>query len=448
MRERVDEGKAILETVGSAHADLLASSTFTQLGAHLGRVTGLTEGDVGLQVAIEALDVSASSLDRNRVLRLSEAAEEVLAARPDVLDDPHLRDDLVAAMLQVDARSAALVHATEANETDLTLASTALDLVTTVRERGLRTVVMPLIAAQGDASLEDLRSKRTGVMLKLGEELLPQLELSEMDRALRDGAAHEDFWIEGDDIVLERGTLRLTAEELVDRVLAVSEFFTGLLRGVLVTMARTGRALPEVAHLPPRLRLEVARYLLAVQGITDVRLKHTDDRAIIDASGEVVSWPSMVAALTPLLPAEISVLEGNFRTNAAAIIHGRAELGPYRTYANRNRDQGPECCSNLLALMPVFAATRFDGRNPFDDDQWLGAAIHLVSAHPEDLPLLERIRRGRRARDLAALAGASTEPIDALLARTRDPQGGYRPTTLDKLRLAPLPTSNSFPRRS
>lgn len=443
MSEQVDAGVPLLEVLGATHADPTSSSAFPQLGERLAQVTGLPEGDIGLQITIEGLDVAASSLDRERVLRLSSAAEKALASRQDVLDDPDLRDDLLAAILQVETRTAALTKAIEADETDLTLASTALDLVTTLRERGLKVVVVPLLAALGEMSLEDLRRKKTGAVLHLGERLIPELELSGLDRTLRDGGAHEDFRIDQDLIVLDRGNLSLTAEELADRVLAVAEYFTGILRGVLVTMASTGRTLPEPNQLPPRLRLEVIRYLLSVQGVTEPTLQYEGDRATIQALGDVSSWPTLVAAITPLLPPSTTTLEATFRTHAGFTHHGRADLEAYRTFATRDPEEQPYCCSNLLACMPVFAATRLDGQNPLDDDGWLRAAVHLVSEHMQEESLLERLRRGRRARDLAVLAGVPTDPIDVLLARTRQTQEMSAPTTLKGLRLSPLPNSGT-----
>lgn len=441
MSEQVDAGIPLLETLGAAHADPTSSATFTQLGGRVAQATGLPEGDIGLQITIEGLDVSTSSLDRQRVLRLSGVAEKVLARKPDVLDDTDLRDELLAALLQVDARGAALNNAVEGGETDLTLVSTALALVTTVRERGLKIVVMPLVTALGEVSLENLRRKKTGAVLRLAQRLIPELELSELDRTLRDGGAHEDFRIDGNVIIFNRGTLRLTAEEVADRVLAVTEYFTGIVRGVLVTMAKTGRTLPEPSQLPPRLRLEVIRYLLSVQGVTEPQLQNEGDRAALEAVGEVFSWPTLVAAITPLLPPETDTLEATLRTSTGSTHHGRAHLEAYRTFATRDPEEQPYCCSNMLACMPVFAATRYDGQNPLDDDGWLGAAVHLVSEHMKDESLLERLRRGRRARDLAALAGVPTDSIDAMLARTRQTQEVPATNTLKGLRLAPLPNS-------
>lgn len=447
VREQVDAGVPLLEALGSTHAGPTSSTPITQLGERLAQVTGLPEGDIGLHVTIEGLDVAASSLDRERVLRLSSATERILAGFPDVLDDPNLRNDLLAAILLIETRSAALTNAIEADETDMTLASKALDLVTTVRERGLKVVVMPLLAALEEVTLEDLRSKKTGAILNLGEKLIPELELSGLDRTLRDGGAHEDFRINQDLIVLDRGNLSLTAEELADRVLAVTEYFTGILRGVLVTMASTDRTLPEPNQLPPRLRLEVIRYLLSVQGVTEPSLQYEGERATLQALGDVSSWPTLVAAIAPLLPPSTATLEANFRTTTGTIHHGRAYLGAYRAFATRNPQEQPYCCSNVLACMPVFAATQFDGQNPLDDDGWLGVTVHLVSEHTPDESLLERLRRGRRARDLAALAGVPTDLIDALLARTRQTQEVSAPATPKGLRLAPLPKSARAPKR-
>lgn len=445
--EQVDAGVPLLEALGSTHAEPTSLTTFTEVGQRLAHATGLPEGDIGLQVTIEGLDVAASSLDRERVLRLSSAAEKVLSGRPDVIDDSQLRSDLLAALMLVETRAVALTSAIEANEIDLTLVSRSLDLVTTVRERGLKVVVMPLLAAIGEGSLEDLRRKKTGAVLLHGERLIPELELSGLDRTLRDGGAHEDFRIDQDLIVLDRGNLSLTAEELADRVLAVTEYFTGILRGVLVTMASTNRTLPEPNQLPLRLQLEVIRYLLSVQGVTEPKLQYEGNRAILQGLGEVSSWTTLVAALDPLLPPSTTTLEATFRTNTGSTHHGRADLEAYRTFATRKPEEQPACCSNILACMPVFAATRFNGQNPFDDDSWLRAATHLVSEHKQDEPLLERLRRGRKARDFAALASAPTDPIDALLTRTRKVQGMSATTTLKGLRLAPLPNSTTPTKR-
>lgn len=441
VSEQAEAGVSLLETLGAAHADPVSLNSFAHHGRRLAQVTGLPEGDIGLLIAIEGLDVATSSLDRQRVLRLTDVAEKALAKDPRGLDDIDLRDEMLAALLQVDARVAALSNAIESEESDLTLVSTALDLVTTVRERGLKVAMMPLIAARGELSLSDLRQKKTGEVLKLAERLFPELELAELDRSLRDGAAHGDFRIEKDLIVFDRGTLRLTAEELADRILAVTEYFTGTIRGVLVTMARTGRTLPEPSQLPPRLRLEVMRYLLSIQGITESTFKYQEDRAILEAVGEVASWSTLVAAVTPLLPPSTMTLEASFTTSSGPSHHGWANVDAFRSFADRDPGVEPYCCTNALACMPVLAATRFDGQNPLDDDSWLKLAIHLVSEHFADESLLVRLRRGKRACDLAALADVPTGPIEALLTRTRKTQEWPATTVLRSLRYAPLPNS-------
>lgn len=422
LKRSVEEGMSPLEAMGRDHAGMLGVGSLQDLQQRVVRVTGLPGQDFSLHLAIEGLDIAAASLDRERYLRLSEAASTLLEGREEILDDADVLEGVQVALLLTEARQATLLAAIEAEEDDLTLTGLALDLVKTVRERGLRAVLVPLVAAALCDSIERVGDMGSGSLLKRASAHIPELELDGLDRLLRDSAAHEDYHVENGLIVLDQGRVRLTPDELLDRVLEVWEFFTGMARGLFISAARAGMPLPEVDRLPPRVQFELVRYFTGLHGLGHVNFEIQGRVAALSGVGMVHSWPGLVAALSPLISEEVLTLEGRFEDSNGDVIYGCAELEAYRALSSERPEQ-PGCCAQLLKFLPVFASTRYEDTSPIDAQEWLSVAVHVVCEHVDAVPLIDRLRRGREVLQRATQAGVDTRPIKLLLARMRNVGG-------------------------
>ncbi|AXH95981.1 hypothetical protein DV701_07445 [Ornithinimicrobium avium] len=434
------EELSAFEALGLDHHRGLSRGPLSGLGEGLKEVTGLPGDDVGLHVAIEGLDLASSLVDRRRYLRLCHAVEELLLACEDVLDHSATLLELQVALLQVGARQATFATAVESGEDDLTLTGLALDLVKSVRERGLRAALIPILAAVTGEPVENIWRWRTGRLLKEATARVPQLELDVMDRVLRDSSAHEDYGFEDGEVLLQGGSVRLTTDELLDRVLEVLEFFTGMTRGILVALLRSGRPLPAVERMPRRARSELIRYFAGLHGLRDVELEQTHGTVRLSAVGSLTSWPGLVGAIFPLLSNDAVTLEGRFRAPDGRDAQATADLDAYRA-TMLQRHEEPECCAELLKFLPLFATTQYEGDHLLGDQDWLNVATHLVSAHVDDLSLIERLRRGKEVMARASQAGADARPIGELMARVRN-LGSAQGASRAKLWQVPLSGSS------
>lgn len=412
----VAQERNLAEVLGADHSELVGDSDFRSMGGRLGSILGLPGADVAFHYAIESIDVTATCLDQARVLEISQIVEGLLSASRTALEDRSFQLDLVAASLIVESRSDQLLRSATSDESNFVVVQNALDLAAAIRERGLKTVVALLLAAEGVVPYGKSSTWPPGKVLKTGaDSLRPRLGLSTLDRSLRDAVAHQDFSTDGDWVMLDRGNTRLTADEFLDRVLAALEVHQGILRGIFLAMSSAGIQLPAVTELPPRLRLEIIRYFLALNGVQEVHIAYDGSVARLNGQGKCTNWPATAAGITTVLPDGIDKLEIRLRVGDE-LVHGTAELAAYRDWHSEHDITIDD--ASLFQFLNVCAATRLDGHNPLPAEVWANSALH-VSAQRDDDSLAARVRRVMKVRDLARAADVPTDAIEGLLKRLR-----------------------------
>lgn len=433
LSEQLQE-RPLMEVLGGDHG-VTAGESFTDMVAGLGPKLGLTGDDIGLQIAIDAVDVATAALDRVRVLEVSDYVAGLLKDRSEVLEDHDWRTELLAAILTVDSRANTFVQVTESDEHDLIVVQKALDLMVTVRERGLRAGVAALLVAGGHASFEELSVQSVGPMLKAGERHLPGLRLDQLSRAVRDAGAHQDFQMDREAVLLDRGRSRFTVDEFIDQVLAGLELHQGIMRGIYVAMTESGVGLPSRAELSSRERLDVVRYMLAAAGVRDVDMSYDGPTVKITGRGDSLPWASVVAGIADILPKDVEMVALEL-TGDRQTLHGTAQLDAYRQL--QPGDDPTRSDTELLRFLRATSVTRFAGQTPLEAQVWINIATHMSNERDGD-SLADRVRRVISIRDVAREAAVDTAAIETLLAGLRSL--GAPPTAGAHARLAfaPLP---------
>jgi hypothetical protein len=252
--------------------------------------------------------------------------------------------------------------------------------------------------------------------MKSADGALPELGLSDLDRTLRNAGAHEDFEIQDGLLLLDGGKVTMAPDVFVDGVLQFLELYVGIQRGVLLAMARHGKPYPTSADLSRSDRLGVCEYMLVTTGLTEIRLTQGSGTFTIEATGTCRNWTTTVAALSAVLPAEVAGV--CLRSDAGgSVLTASAELQPYRDFQSQGGSVDKD--SRQLALMAAVAATREEGRCPWDANFWTGIATTVSAPRGIEDFLADRVRRVLAVRTLTRRAGVDSSGIDHVLSALR-----------------------------
>lgn len=407
-----------MQTLAMDHTGDGATRDLDEIGRELAARLGLgAQTDLGVSIVADVLDVMAEAcLDRLRYDELAEVASTQLGQQTEVLGDESARRDMVDDMLRMNAKASRLLQAIEDDETELTIVGEALGLLLVLRERCLRHSLAVLLATDKESAYGSMRQQRSGELMKRADRAFPELRLSDLDRNLRNAGAHEDFEVQDGLLLLDGGKVTMDPDDFVDGVLQFLEVYVGIQRGVLVAMAQHGKPYPTSADLSRNDRLGICEYMLVTTGLTGVRLTQDSDNLTIEATGRCRNWSTTVAALTAVLPAEIATVALRSDANGS-IVSASAELQPYRDF--QSQDDSVDKDSRQMALMGAIAATREEGRCPWDADMWTGIATAVSASRGIDDFLADRVRRVLAVRSLARRAGLNPRGIDLVLSVLR-----------------------------
>lgn len=243
------------------------------------RITGEAESPQGLGVGLALLVAGSSGqFDDDRFWEVAGRGYEVLIRDMDrlraVVESPSWIPDLnEAAVRHLDAgigQDAAFRAARNLRQEVRTLMDVGHSLVEISGKRLVATLLC--IRPGKEADYEKTRNQDAGALLNRAAQDKQLATLLEgIDRVLRIARAHEDFHVDGDEVVLKsRGAEleRLSAHELVDRILAGNESMTALELGLVCALAKAGVSLEQLDSfsqmgLEP---LAPARFLLASSG--------------------------------------------------------------------------------------------------------------------------------------------------------------------------------------
>jgi hypothetical protein len=329
-------------------------------------------------------------LDEERFRRIARDAYEVFVCRPDRLlrlaQDPTLVDDIHdAARRGYDAVVTAQAVLAAARD-DRRAIRAVLALAHELLEGPGKRYVAALLAVAGQRGYQAVRRQDAGALLQQASQqssLVPLLD--GLDIALRDAKAHEDYLIEGDELILtDHGARRpntpaIPGLVLLDRVLTALEtlqalFFalTAAAAGIDITLIDT----TDYSHLEMAEK-DVVAMLLAVQSSwTDVTVEFQGDTLRIAATGEPpLQALRPVAVLVPHLPERVTRLELTVHTKTGQrLLTGPIE--PWRRY-NASADWEKqlhfiECCGRW----------QVDGKATFEQEliRRLAATLALEQA--------------------------------------------------------------------
>jgi hypothetical protein len=344
-------------------------------------------------------------LDEQRFRRIAHDAYGVFVGRSDRLlrlaQDPTLVDDIHDASRRgYDAIVTAQAVLAAARD-DRRAIRAVLALAHELLEGPGKRYVAALLAVACQRSYQALRRQDAGALLQQASQqpsLVPLLD--GLDIALRHAKAHEDYLIEGDELILtDHGVRRpntptIPGLVLLDRVLTALEtlqalFFalTAAAAGIDITLIDT----TDYSHLDMTDE-DILAMLLAMQSSwTDATVEFHGDTLRAAATGELPAQPLRpVAVLVPHLPERVSQLELTVRTNTG----GRLLAGPIEPWRRYNASVDwdkqvhfIECCGRW----------HLDGKATFEQDlvRRLAATLALERAavgYPASVKPLRQLR--------------------------------------------------------
>ena len=344
-------------------------------------------------------------LDQQRFRQLARDAHALLTQQPGrlqqlVQDDVLVKDMEDAVRRGYDAAiTAQAVLAAAGNDRQAIRA--LLALAHELLEGPGKRQVAALLAVAGRRSYQHLRRDDAGALLQQASQqpsLAPLLD--GLDIALRDAKAHEDYLIEGDELILtDRGIRRpntppIPGLVLVDRVLTALETIQALFFALAAAAAKVDVMLVDAldySHFDMADE-DVLAMLLGLQSWTDVTVEIDEGTLRAVASGEFPA-PSLrpVAILVPHLPEPITQLELTLHTSSGL----RLLAGPTEPWRRYNESTGWE---KQLDFVECCRRWHLDGRPAFDQDQvrlWAArqALEHAAAGYPACVKPLRRLHR-------------------------------------------------------
>ncbi|MCB5993185.1 hypothetical protein [Janibacter melonis] len=404
--------------LAASHAGLIGGRSFTELQDGLAPALGLPPGDIGLQIAISAIDASVEHLDAERLIGLSDSVESALEGPLDADAVAAFSGDLHVSEALLGASLVTVQNAISDEEDDVVVVGRALDLAKVVRERGLRTCLALLKAQLTETPYESARAEGVGLLLRDAPKYVPSVALSGVNRALRDADGHQDYGVAEGAVLLQHGAQRLTFDAFIDAVLGEVETYQGIARGILLTLLKAGHSLPGPETWSPRARRELVQYLCEFAGLSDADLDIGGELAVISGSssvGEDVDTMPLVMALVGFLPPSTQILRIVVGVDTG-VSETTASLDEFRAWTRE--DPGKDHAARL-SFLAVCAATRVDGACPLSAEKWVGLAHSAIVENPdEDLPT--KLRKLQQVRRLARAASVATTGIDQLAAALRE----------------------------
>jgi hypothetical protein len=285
-------------------------------------------------------------LDEERFRRIARDAYAVFVGRSDQLlrlaQDQTLVDDIHDAVRRgYDAIVTAQAILAAARD-DRRAIRAVLALAHELLEGPGKRYVAALLAVAGQRSYQALRRQDAGALLQQASQqptLVPLLD--GLDIALRHAKAHEDYLIEGDELILtDHGVRRLNTPAipglvLLDRVLTALETVQALFFALTAAAAAIDITLVDTVDYShfDMAEEDVIAMLLAVQSSwTDVIVEFHGDTLRVAATGDLPAQPLRpVAVLVPHLLERVTRLELTVHTKTGhRLLTGPIE--PWRRY--------------------------------------------------------------------------------------------------------------------
>ena len=394
-------------------------------------------------------------LDQQRFRQLARDAHALLTQQPGrlqqlVQDDVLVEDMEDAVRRGYDAAiTAQAVLAAAGNDRQAIRA--LLALAHELLEGPGKRQVAALLAVAGRRSYQHLRRDDAGALLQQASQQ-PSLAplLGGLDIALRDAKAHEDYLIEGDELILtDRGIRRpntppIPGLVLVDRVLTAVETIQALFFALAGAAAKVDVMLVDTldySHFDMADE-DVFAMLLGLQSWTDVAVEIDEGTLRAVASGELPDQSLRpVAILVPHLPEPITQLELTLHTSSGL----RLLAGPTEPWRRYNGSTGWE---KQLDFVECCRHWNLDGRPAFDQDQvrlWAArqALENAAAGYPtcvKPIRQLHRLAQRLQDDDLASdLRELTTYARNASMGLAPEDEGSDVVSRLQRWALANVP---------
>lgn len=413
--EGISPGELLPSLAAAAAADEVASggglADLLALDAAGGRiytsVTGDPRAPAGVGVGLRLATVAAeTTLDIDRLMNVASKTYTALAAGADAFRaltaTPVWRQAQQEALDELFELSVTSAAMTAVAITDRMTVDSLLQAVHRLVEGPAQHLLATLLAVARRRNYAKLLHNDAAAVLTQVEQAGYGSLIEGLRQDLRHAAAHRDFRVDADTVVL--GPTRaevtlLSSREFIDVVLAAQESLIALLVGTLCALSALGieAAESDTGGLPPWAVANGVgvRTILAMAGWTDVEAELVESELHIEGVGDLGESPgALVAALLP------GVDPGARRLTLVANVGGAtrtlvADLEPLRLYKTMPEDDEREA----QFLLAVRSCT-VDGLPLISDDEvgrWFLAKTQLAI----QAPIPEAVARMRSLMRLA-----------------------------------------------
>lgn len=410
--EGVSPGELLPSLAAAAAADEVANgggaADLLGLDVAGGRIytsiTGEANAPVGIGVGLRLATVVADvTLDIGRLMDVAAKTYTALAAAPDALRGltatavwEQAQKEAIDELFELGITSAAMAAAAV---TDRMTVDALLQAVHRMVEGPAQHLLATLLGVARRRDYSKLMKGDAAALLTLVEHAHHGSLIEGLRQDLRHAAAHRDFRVDADTVVL--GPTRpevttLSASEFIDVVLAAQESMIALLVGTLCALAALGIE-ADAGGVPSWLVANAVgvRTALAMAGWTDVEAHEVGSELCIDGAGDFGESPgALVAALLPGLASGTKRLrlvahDGDATSTLVA------DVDPLRLYSAMPEGEEREA----QFLLAVRSCT-VDGRPLLSDDEVRGWFL-AKTQQATQAPLLEAVARLRSLMQLA-----------------------------------------------
>jgi hypothetical protein len=311
------------------------------------------------------------------------AQEAFIAFRPrperlrEVASDPQLRADLTQATDSVMSGSLIASTVAAANLPDHAHLTVALDLARSIVEGPGKRLVAALLAVDGRRPYGTWRSKDISALLPAAKGGRLRPAVGDLELSLRHAAAHQDFRLDGDRIVLgeSHNPEWISAPELLERLLADAESTYAVYLALLAAAAEQEIDLTDsrglrVLGLAGGEAVAVTLRLFGWE-VTDARLRghRLEIEAKIDPDSRLMT--ALAAAVTGLREEEVTEVEAALELPDRRVRKLAGPMGPWRRFMEAVGED-----AKIAANVLIYATWTLDGQALIDRPMIRYASTH------------------------------------------------------------------------
>lgn len=253
----------------------------------------------------------------------------------------------------------------------LVIVDRLMSIVPRCRDGILRLGLATIDASDGDG-IEMALNRNVGKGFASAD---PSLHLDETLKFFRDAAAHQNYRVDGDVVIVKNGknVQMYSPGEFLDNVLSVLEVALAFNLSLLLALAKNDIDADVVEYLGAEDLRDIVGYISGLSGITEPVVRVDDSTLIVRGKGEMPDPIPYIGAIASVVgvwanSARIAVTNDSNTSELECSLARYQELRPGASAG---------LADTLVDMARVVAVTTIDGRCIWADEDWKSAAIFV-----------------------------------------------------------------------